>query len=373
MSVSLLIDLSVNREKREAHQASCALRAAAAGSRPGSSSEAATLRSIPLAMKPTTSSSDAPLIRFTSSQRPHELAPHRLAAAPDRRPRRGPASGTGSRRGSSSRLDVGVPHRLEALLGRGLSAHRLEERAAGCGPRRAGRPPGRARACSGTARRCRAARCPARLAIAAVLVAWKPWAANSLTAASITCSRRSSEELRVRVSRVPLTAMLGILLIDLSDCQDRRRQAARVEAGASRGAAHDARGSRQHRSRSSLAVALDASARTRTNAPTGAGASSSTDSRVGALPRRQRAIASSSAAASTPRGRSPRSPWWSCLTKKRPSTPPAAVRQLQLQPEQVGLAAAEAEVVVMKPGAAPRAAPQPRRPRSTKCRMPPPR
>ena len=37
---------------------------------------------------------------------------------------------------------------------------------------------------------------PARFAIAVVLVAWKPFAANSVTAASISCSRRSSELLR---------------------------------------------------------------------------------------------------------------------------------------------------------------------------------
>jgi hypothetical protein len=49
---------------------------------------------------------------------------------------------------------------------------------------------------------------PARLAIAPVLVAWKPFAANSLTAASMTCSRRASD--------VDLSAMSGMLLIDLS-------------------------------------------------------------------------------------------------------------------------------------------------------------
>src|ERR687895_2300499 len=49
---------------------------------------------------------------------------------------------------------------------------------------------------------------PARLAIAPVLVAWNPFAANSLTAAAMTCSRRSSD--------VDLTAMPDRLLIDLS-------------------------------------------------------------------------------------------------------------------------------------------------------------
>jgi len=54
---------------------------------------------------------------------------------------------------------------------------------------------------------------PARLAIVAVLVAWKPFAANSLTAAAMTCSRRSSDERRARESRVLLTAR-GRYLID---------------------------------------------------------------------------------------------------------------------------------------------------------------
>jgi hypothetical protein len=36
--------------------------------------------------------------------------------------------------------------------------------------------------------------------MAVVLVAWKPVAANSVTAASISCSRRSSELLRVVVA-----------------------------------------------------------------------------------------------------------------------------------------------------------------------------
>jgi hypothetical protein len=40
---------------------------------------------------------------------------------------------------------------------------------------------------------------PARLAIWLVLVAWNPFAANSLTAASMTCSRRSSDEVLVEV------------------------------------------------------------------------------------------------------------------------------------------------------------------------------
>src|SRR5687768_42456 len=74
---------------------------------------------------------------------------------------------------------------------------------------------------------------PARLAIAPVLVAWKPFAANSFTAASTTCSRRSSE--------VDLTAMPDRLLIDLSIVKSRSeagtpRRAARA-AGAAPGGA----------------------------------------------------------------------------------------------------------------------------------------
>src|ERR671925_1313532 len=55
---------------------------------------------------------------------------------------------------------------------------------------------------------------PARLAIAVVLVAWKPFAANSVTAASISCARRSSALLRLIV--VPLV-MSASLVIDQSD------------------------------------------------------------------------------------------------------------------------------------------------------------
>src|SRR5215211_9085525 len=72
---------------------------------------------------------------------------------------------------------------------------------------------------------------PARLAMALVLAAWKPWAANSFTAASMTCSRRSSELARCvasrpapppRPARAPgFVAVFGVmlrtsLLIDLS-------------------------------------------------------------------------------------------------------------------------------------------------------------
>src|SRR5215208_7661170 len=54
---------------------------------------------------------------------------------------------------------------------------------------------------------------PARLAISVVLVAWNPVAANALTAAPITCSRRSSELLRFAAAGL---AMRLVDLIELS-------------------------------------------------------------------------------------------------------------------------------------------------------------
>src|SRR5918999_5722127 len=72
---------------------------------------------------------------------------------------------------------------------------------------------------------------PARLAIAPVLVAWNPFAANSLTAAAMTCSRRSSD--------VDLTAMPDRLLIHLSIVKaEQRRERCRgwrAEGGARSG------------------------------------------------------------------------------------------------------------------------------------------
>src|SRR3954454_5891274 len=54
---------------------------------------------------------------------------------------------------------------------------------------------------------------PARLAMLAVLAAWKPNSANSWIAASSTCSRRSSA-----VARYPVScAVMAILLIHQSE------------------------------------------------------------------------------------------------------------------------------------------------------------
>src|SRR5687768_11222041 len=58
---------------------------------------------------------------------------------------------------------------------------------------------------------------PARRAMALVLAAWKPCAANSFTAASITCSRRCSELARAPGLVALDEAMPASLLIDLSD------------------------------------------------------------------------------------------------------------------------------------------------------------
>src|SRR5918999_4388550 len=170
---------------------------------------------------------------------------------------------------------------------------------------------------------------PARLAIAPVLAAWKPWAANSLTAAAMTCSRRSSD--------VDLTTMAGMLLIDLSDVK-----AQHLRAGGREGAYADGDRTRTNvpfaaASRcpsSPVASALSTTRRSPsdssralicTNAPTGAGATRSTSSRPvpANIPRSSSssAIVSSSAAAITPPCAYPGGPWWSCFTKNRPSTP----------------------------------------------------
>src|SRR5919205_561175 len=61
---------------------------------------------------------------------------------------------------------------------------------------------------------------------------------------------------------------------------------------------------------------------TSTNAPTGAGARCSTITRRGCSPSAS-ASASCSAAAITPGCATPGSPWWSCLTKKRPASAPS--------------------------------------------------
>src|ERR671914_606181 len=205
---------------------------------------------------------------------------------------------------------------------------------------------------------------PARLAIAPVLVAWNPFAANSLTAAAMTCSRRSSD--------VDLTAMPDRLLIDLSIVKAGQRRERcrgwRAEGGARSGPGTVARAAGRGRWRAAgrgrwraqraadggarsgpRTVARAAGrgrwraqraadggarsgprrlARTCTKVPTGAGATRSSSSRpvTANLPRSNSssAIASSRAAAITPPCAYPGGPWWSCFTKNRPSTPPSA-------------------------------------------------
>ena len=273
-----------------------------------------------------------------AAQAPHVL-PEADEVAPDRVAQLGvPGRGVGLHLEADlvavgEQLDVGVRPWPRAAPRWSPAARRLDEGAADALHARAGRPPGTARACSGTARRCTAARCPR---------AWRSrrcsWRDSRWPRTPSRPPRSPARAARPRscgpASRVLFTAMPIMLLIDLSVVNREANVRPRAPASLPLFTAR----------RRPLAAA----ARTRTNAPTGAGRQQLDLEPVGPSPCRH-AIASSSAAVRTPACAAPGAPWWSCLTKKRPSTTPSRALELELEPEQVGLAAAEAELVVGDP------------------------